>query len=178
MIKRILALLLTILTIFTITSCKNYEQEIGNKSSSKNKSSKEYTVSFNTNGGSEINDTNIAKNTEIEIVPQTQKDGYSFAGWYLDSDLSTIALFPLKIESDITLYAKWLKLYTINFNTNGGSRVNSTTITENTKIETMPITQKSGYLFEGWYLDNSFTTAAVFPLKIENDTPIHAKWLK
>ena len=67
------------------------------------------------------------------------------------------------------------KYYTINFDTNGGTSIQSKTIETLTYA---PTTTREGYLFTGWYLDESLTTAVIFPLSIDNDMTIYANWLK
>ena len=64
---------------------------------------------------------------------------------------------------------------TIYFNTNGGTSVSS--IKTNT-LNSSPITSKDGYLFVGWFLDETLTVPAVFPLDVYNDMTLYAKWLK
>jgi len=46
-------------------------------------------------------------------LPSTEKEGYSFGGWYLDSSYTTFIGFPGTLytpPSDVTLYAKWTEL--------------------------------------------------------------------
>jgi len=46
-------------------------------------------------------------------LPSTEKEGYSFGGWYLDSSYTTFIGFPgtpYTPPSDVTLYAKWTEL--------------------------------------------------------------------
>ena len=72
-----------------------------------NESENEYnTVSFETNGGSSIVEKSCAV---IEVSPTTLRDDYNFIGWYFDKDLTRLVTFPLSIDSDMTLYAKWEK---------------------------------------------------------------------
>lgn len=69
--------------------------------------SKEFTVTFETNGGSKIDSLTVAENTEVDLskyIPT--KDKYSFEGWCGDKKLINI-LKTIKIDKDITVYAKW-----------------------------------------------------------------------
>lgn len=64
-----------------------------------------YTVKFHTNGGTKISDFNgvYIKN---EIIPS--KSGYVFGGWYFDDSFEgQRAAFPMFLNSDLNLYAKW-----------------------------------------------------------------------
>ena len=64
---------------------------------------------------------------------------------------------------------------TIHFETNGGTGVKSK---ETDEIKTAPTTTKDGYVFDGWYLDKSLTSAVIFPLQVKQDMTIYAKWVQ
>lgn len=68
--------------------------------------------------------------------------------------------------------------HNIYFDTNGGTGITSETVEKGSQLNTAPTTKRTNYLFEGWYLDQSLTQAAVFPVTIENDITLYAKWLK
>ncbi len=66
------------------------------------------TVTFDTMGGSKIAAVTVTPKEMVEAPERTPvKSGFVFGGWFVDSDLVTRALFPMKITEDITLYAKW-----------------------------------------------------------------------
>lgn len=65
--------------------------------------------------------------------------------------------------------------YEVSFITNGGSSVSSRKVD---KFEEAPVTKRNGYIFDGWYLDEGLTTAAIFPMQVKNDMKLYAKWLK
>ena len=67
-----------------------------------------FTVTFETNGGSEIPSI-TTRLLETTLIPQTTLEGYYFAGWYADMELQRVATFPHIMTADITLYAKWLE---------------------------------------------------------------------
>lgn len=66
-----------------------------------------YTVTFDSMGGSEVESQEVEKGA-IATKPETPTmDGYSFAGWYMDSELTTAYDFANPVTGDITLYAAW-----------------------------------------------------------------------
>ena len=70
-----------------------------------------YTVSFNTDGGSSIEEQ-VVNDGEKATRPTTNptKDGYNFINWYTDSNYSTLFDFDnTTITSDTTIYAKFKK---------------------------------------------------------------------
>ena len=65
-----------------------------------------YTVTYNSNGGSSIPQTSNA--TQLpNPLPTPTKSGYTFEGWYYDSDFTNEAFAGDPLTSDVTLYAKW-----------------------------------------------------------------------
>lgn len=66
------------------------------------------SITFVTNGGSVVDSQ---KTNLIKEAPVTKREHFLFDGWYLDKDFKALAVFPLSVEYDTTLYAKWLKIY-------------------------------------------------------------------
>ena len=65
---------------------------------------KEYTVKFDSNGGSAVESVTVKENETVTKPKDPTREGYEFAGWYLDNkeyDFST------KVTKDITLKAHW-----------------------------------------------------------------------
>ncbi len=152
----------------------------------------EYTVTFNSNGGTSVEsqtvyyDKKITKPTD-PTKTATAVETYTFAGWYKDSGLQTPFDFDNDtITSNITLYAKWIPVknkYTVTFDTNGGTTVNPilnveygstiTAPTEPTKAEDENYT----YTFAGWYKDSGLQTSFDFTNDtITGATTLYAKW--
>ncbi|MCC8160345.1 MAG: S-layer homology domain-containing protein [Oscillospiraceae bacterium] len=69
-----------------------------------------YTVTFNSNGGSDVSSSTVSKNSTVSEPTAPTKDGYEFAGWYTDSALTTEYDFSTKVTSSFTLYAKWTEI--------------------------------------------------------------------
>ena len=64
------------------------------------------TVTFKTNGGSEIKNMVVKSGSKVKEAPIPVKEGYIFEGWYLDGEEYN---FDDGVEEDITLVAKWIK---------------------------------------------------------------------
>lgn len=73
----------------------------------------QYTVSFNSNGGSQVLDiTDISYDTTITAPAAPTKSGYAFGGWYVDEALTTPWNFNTdKVTENKTLFAKWTTIY-------------------------------------------------------------------
>ena len=68
---------------------------------------KTYSVTFKTNGGSEVEKQTINEGEVVHEPEKPTKEGFSFDGWYTDEDLTEKFDFVTVINSDITLYAAW-----------------------------------------------------------------------
>lgn len=80
---------------------------VGVVSGSGTVSASEFTVTFNTNGGSKVSSAKVKKGEAAAAPANPEKEGYTFDGWYADKDLKTAFDFETKITKNITLYAKW-----------------------------------------------------------------------
>lgn len=148
--------------------------------------SKKYTLTFETNGGTAVNAVTKEENTVVDLSKYTtSKSGYSFGGWYADS-LLTQKVSSVTLDGNKTVYAKWVKLssggnvtkYTLSFETNGGSKIESVLKVKNTAVDLSKyITKKEGYSFDGWYTDKELTNK-VAEIKITSDTVLYAKWVE
>ena len=73
-------------------------------------SSNKYTVKFDTQGGSLIDEVSVTKNTAVAKPDDPKKDGYTFVGWFTDEECTLAYDFSEKVTANITLYAKWEKI--------------------------------------------------------------------
>lgn len=97
--------------IFHYTDDYTKEQDLQNinSSSSGGGSTVTYTISFETNGGENIQSRKINKNGTVKEPSKPAKDGYIFDGWFEDRELTRKYDFNQKVTKSFTLYAKWLK---------------------------------------------------------------------
>ncbi len=67
------------------------------------------TLSFDSNGGSAVEPMMADSGKAITVMPEEPtRDGFTFAGWYTDSALTSKFLEKIAPEEDTTLYAKWI----------------------------------------------------------------------
>jgi len=111
--------------VFLLFSCKDDDMKNDIKDDNGLKS---VTINFDTDGGSEVLSVTITYASKLAPV-KTEKEGYSFQGWYLDRGFKTQFNFekPLKAQSaykdSIILYAKLSqKLYRVTYDGNGNTR--------------------------------------------------------
>ncbi len=103
-----------------------------------------YTITFDTNGGSEIAPITQDYGTEITAPDTPTRKGYTFRGW----DKEIPKTMPAE---NITVKAQWeINQYTITFDTNGGSEIAPITQDYGTEITTPDNPTRKGYTFKGW----------------------------
>lgn len=135
-----------------------------------------YEVKFESNGGSLVASQNIRHGSLAQFPDIPVKDGYSFVMWCSDKYLTTEFDFSTPITSAKTLYARWFgSSYTFVFESNGGSEFKPQ-IVEHGKMAQEKRPAREGHTFEGWYLDEEFTSEFNFDTPIEHDTTVYAKW--
>jgi len=95
-----------------------------------------------------------------------QKAGYRFGGWDV----------PRTVTDNITIYAKWIPIYTVTFNGNGSTsgtppaamKADSGSAIQIPDANTLTL-QKTGYRFDGWNVRSPYT--------VTGDTTLYAKWI-
>lgn len=177
-VKYILATLLSLITMIYLVSCIAGNPNNTNGTDTSQNKGNSYTVTFEANGGEAVASQAIEKNGELSEPNEPTKEGYKFDGWFLNAELTTEVSFPITITKDTTLYAKWLKYHKVTFEANGGTSVEGMTVTEKDAVDNIDSPRKDYHRFDGWYLDEGFTTVAIFPLNVNKDTVLYAKWLK
>ena len=120
----------------------------------------QYIISFDENGADGTIPVTIIKKygTSIDLpdVGNLIKIGHSFTGWAFDVDGDTVvyeagATFNIP-ASNVRFIAVWtINQYTITFDTDGGSAVDSITKDYGTAISAPDNPIKEGYTFAGWY---------------------------
>ena len=122
-----------------------------------------YTITFDTNGGSEIAPITQDYGTEITAPDNPTRKGYTFKGW----DKEIPETMPAE---NMTVKAQWeINQYTIAFDTNGGSEIATITQDYGTEITAPDNPTREGYTFIGWDRDIPVTMPA------ENIT-LKARW--
>jgi uncharacterized repeat protein (TIGR02543 family) len=111
------------------------------------------TVTFNSDGGTIVENKTVICGQTIGAVAPPTKTGYTFNGW-VDADSKKIDLETQTMpKADYMLTATWLPIdYTVNFNVSGGTGTMaalpmSYDVAKNLSANTF---KKDGYAFMGW----------------------------
>lgn len=139
-----------------------------------------FTVIFNSLGGSEVKEQKVKAGEYIVRPENPIMDGVVFLGWFTSEKFEREWIFDKDVvSSDITLYAKWLadtEICIISFDTNGGNDIESMSMEKGNTVAGLPTPVKEGFVFDGWFTDESFINAFDESMVIINDMTLYAKW--
>ena len=185
---------------YTITSETSFTTDTNVYFTAQWKKTTKLTLTLNGNGGEVLvaDETyrptfamQVDKNYIIEGYEKyAVRDGYFFAGWFLDPDGIVPADYHAVTEN-MTVYAKWIEGEHVNviFVGQGGTVAMDDGAHETygylngmyDPIQYIPNFERAGYSFGGWYIDADYTTPACFAYaqRVENRTTWYfAKWIQ
>ena len=157
-----------------------------------------YTITYeNLNGASNSNPISYDVESEtITLQDPGNRDDFAFGGWYSDADYTTsVTQIPQGSTGNITLYAKWIAIYSVTWMVNGSEYEDGnpdTEVLDGDKVESLPTPPTPdeenniycGEVFAGWtdepidgqtdtYPDPLFTTIEGSP-EIKQNTTFYA----
>lgn len=132
-----------------------------------------HTVKFDSNGGPAQQSVAIESGSSVSKPKDPEWVGYNFLGWYLGETLWDFENDT--VTADITLKAQWERIkYTVNFDTDGGTAVDSQNIGLGEYASRPKKPAKDGCVFAGWYVGEAAFDFENTP--VMSDTVIKAKW--
>ncbi len=134
-----------------------------------------YTVTFDSNGGTEVQSVAVEDGSTVSEPTAPEWAGYTFLGWYFGDELWDFE--NNTVTEDITVKAKWQRItYKVSFNSDGGTNISTQVIGVGDYASKPKDPIKDGCVFKGWF---SGATAWNFEtMPIEADTVLTAKWEK
>ncbi len=114
----------------------------------------------------------------VPVPPEPEKEGYWFGGWYADPELTTPFDFSqIHMESTV-LYARWIQIVALRFDSWGGSEVPDGLYAwgETPAPPEEPV--REGWRFLSWYGDERLRTEYDWTLPLEGETWAYARWEK
>jgi len=121
-----------------------------------------YSIALNHNGGfGGSTSVTVTFAGSMPSATAPTRAGYIFAG-YFDTSAATggAQYYTATMQSAenwdqstaVTFYARWTPIvYTVSFNTNGGTAVTDQTVTFGAAFSFTTIPTKTGYVFDGWF---------------------------
>lgn len=122
--------------------------------------------------------TLFVKEGEKLTIPDSapSRGGYRFAGLTSDEQRKTDYDAGTAVTADMTLYAKWVKTWTVTFDTAGGSAVNSQTVDDGgVAVAPDPSPTRDDCRFTGWQYDGK---SYDFGSKVTGDITLTAQWVR
>ena len=137
----------------------------------------DYTITFDTQGGSSVSSITAAYNSSVNLPAAPVREGYTFAGWYGSAGGARYGGgSSYTITGNVTMYADWTPVnYTITFDYQGGSSVSSITAAYNSSVN-LPVTTRLGYTFNGWFSASSGGDKYDSPHTLKGDVTMYAQW--
>ncbi|MGI6393106.1 MAG: InlB B-repeat-containing protein [Candidatus Izemoplasmatales bacterium] len=141
-----------------------------------------YTISFETNGGSEIPSQQVQGGFFATRPEDPTKTNFVFSGWFKDENLESIYDFDTEIvTSDITIYASWsspgdTSIANFYWNYVGAPEeiYFSKVFKNNTRIEDPGTPEREGFYFAGWFIEDG--TAYNKLTRYTGNQQFYAKW--
>ncbi len=135
-----------------------------------------YDIVFeDTKGVENPNDTFFTVEDDTVTLLPLEKEGYKFDGWFINNVLVTE--FDVNVLGTVTVTAKWTpKTYDIVFeNTKDLPNSNQMQFTpDSNTITLLPLGDKDGYRFVGWYAGNVFVET--IPAGTVGNVTLRAEW--
>lgn len=138
-----------------------------------------YTVTFNVGDHGTAPIAQTVENGGKAIKPENPTaKGWRFDGWYTDERYTARYDFDKAVTANTTLYAKWTQLFTLTFETNGGTKIDSVEAPDGSLVYLGSYKPtKSGYYFVGWYTDKNLTRASrVGYVRMDGNKTVYAKF--
>lgn len=136
-----------------------------------------FDVSFESNGDSELENISVAENGFIQKPEITRIGNYEFDGWYKESTFTTKWDFENdKVTGDLKLYAKWLNVFTVTFNTQGGQTISNQMVTDGKLITKPDNPTRDGFNFVGWSNKSDIYEVFDFTNPVTKLTTVYAYW--
>ena len=138
-----------------------------------------YQITFNSNQGSGVSPlTSVPFGSPINAPANPTRSGFIFLGWYRDANLTQPFTFPSTMPAEnVTLFAKWDVIrFDIIFEVNGGVTLPNLRVEPTTTIPSLPIPQRQGFEFVGWFSNSNLTTPFTTTSMPNQNLTIYAKW--
>lgn len=143
-----------------------------------------YTLLFEENGGSTVQDIERVGGSLIGALPAPARRGYSFIGWFSDSELKTPFTSRLMPKENKTLYAKWeAKTVKVTLDVNNGNdwippESGIRSVSFGSAYGELPMATRAGYGFAGWFTakNGGSEVLSTNTVDSESDITLYAHW--
>ena len=182
--KKTLALLLLVLSLtFVLAACnkKNNEDNTGNNENINDAETVTYTVTWVDENGNTLSSESVKEGATPSYtynVQDTEEWNYTFNGWSASLGGEKLSTIPVA-TANVTYYAlvsAEKQVYTVSFNTLGGSAVASQSVEYGSKATLPEAPELDGYRFVGWSTSKDNVIEVDFEKAITGNTEYFAVW--
>ena len=137
-----------------------------------------YSVTFSSLGGGSVSTQDVTRGNKAEKPDVPERAKFILGGWYQDMLYNIEWYFDTDIvTSDMTLYAKWVPVFVVTFDSQNGDVNQTLTVTLGDKAKKPDNPINPNRLFAGWYKDAEYAGVWNFDTDIiTSDTTLYAKW--
>lgn len=126
----------------------------------------------------------------VTVTSSADNSSYILSGTFTAGQTYTVTANVISITHEIennslsitiptpTTGGSAIKYYTVQFDTDGGSKVKTQTVKKGLTLSEPTAPTKEGYLFAGWYTDKEYTAAYDFSSAVTKGFTLYAKWVE
>ena len=145
----------------------------------------QYTVSFDSKGGTSVDDQTINEGGKVTEPAAPTREHYNFIGWFKDEGYITAWNFAEDtVTENVTLYAKWeeMDIFEVNFyldelKTPYSGGVYDDILYADQKVTKPTDPEKDGYIFQGWFEEGAVEEYD-FDLNISKNLELYAHFIE
>lgn len=114
----------------------------------------------------------------VPVPAEPERAGYWFGGWFADRELTQPFDFTPVYDSAVTLYARWIQIVSLRFDSWGGSELPEAQYAWGEVPLPPAEPERAGYRFLAWYGDERLREEYDWGQPLEGDISLYAKWEK
>lgn len=116
---------------------------------------RQYMVTAHNYNGTETITLDYGRSFYIDYGVRT---GHEFAGWYFDAEGNTPVSYDVMPAENLEIYARWrVKKYTVKYHVEDEPQISDASVEYGAAVE-LPVREKVGHTFVGWYTNSGLTT--------------------
>lgn len=138
-----------------------------------------YTITFDSNGGSDVEPIILMDGETISNLPVPIREGFSFDGWFTAGG---VQMTEITGSQDLTLYARWTNIqepvitFKVTFDAQNGSATTSKDYAEGEALGALPEVSRDGFTLIGWFTSARGGEQVTAETTVSKTMTIYAQW--
>jgi uncharacterized repeat protein (TIGR02543 family) len=136
-----------------------------------------YTITFDSRGGSDVETLTLRAGSKLQKPADPARGQDRFDGWIVSSTDAPWNFDGL-VTGNMTLYARWTAVYTVSFDSRGGSAVAALAgVLDGGTVAEPDAPTRANNTFAGWHKDAAYAGPWDFAVDtVTGNTTLYAKW--